>query len=168
MNRGTARDVAGVIAAAGEVVGRTRLQKMVAILEIAGVGYGFPYDYYKFGPYSEELVESADRAVALGYVFEEERRAAWGGRYSIFRSSAPTSTGVPARDALISLAKGADAVALELAVTAAFLADTGSNDPWQEVERRKPEKVTSLRKAKDLYKEFRKIPDLPRPLPAIV
>jgi len=140
----------------------------MAILEIAGVGYGFSYDYYKFGPYSEELVESADRAVALGYVSEVEKRAAWGGRYSIFTAHHTASTGNAARDALIRLAKGADAIALELAVTAAFLAHSGSNEAWSEVERRKPEKVASIRKAKDLYREFVKVDGLPRPLPKIV
>jgi len=137
-------------------------------LELARVGYGFSFNYYKFGPYSEDLVESADRAVALGYVSEEERRAAWGGRYSIFKASHAEPTGSVARDTLIRIAKEADAVALELAVTAAFLADEGAKDPWSEVESRKPDKRGSLRKAKELYREFLKVEGLPQPLPTIV
>lgn len=168
MNHGTAKDVAAVIGAAGEIVGRTRLQKTLAILEIAELGYGFSYDYYKFGPYSEDLVESTDRALALGYVYEEEKRAAWGGRYSIFRTDKVVPTGLNARDALIKIAKEADAVALELAVTAAFLADRGAQDPWSEVAERKPDKIDSLDKAKRLYGEFLRVGGLPKPLPQIL
>jgi hypothetical protein len=67
------------------------------------------------------------------------------------------------------LAREADAVSLELAVTAAFLAREGAEDPWAEVEIRKPEKVGDgrLDKAKTLYKKFCLVPDLPNPLPAI-
>jgi hypothetical protein len=77
----TARQLAQVvrIEAASELVGRTRLQKTMSLLEMTGLGYGFPFDYYKFGPYSEDLVVSLDRAIALGYVEEIECRAKWGG-----------------------------------------------------------------------------------------
>jgi hypothetical protein len=92
-----------------------------------------------------------------------------GGRYSIFRAGGQKSTGSAARDALISLAKEADAVALELAVTAAFLANEGEGDAWDEVASRKPEKATVeyLDKAKALYKRFETVANLPRPLPNI-
>jgi uncharacterized protein len=167
MIRGTAKDVAAVVRAAGEVVGRTRLQKTVALLEISGLGFGFSFDYYKFGPFSEELVVSVDRAVALGYVCEVEKRDAWGGHYSIFKAPSMAPSGVEARDSLINLAKEADAVELELAVTAAFLADTGVVDAWDEVGVRKPEKAHRLNKAKQLYREFLKVDGLPKALPQI-
>lgn len=168
MSNGTAKDVASIVAAAGEIVGRTRLQKTAAVLEMAGVGFGFPFSYYKFGPFSDELVDSADRAVALGYVREEEHRAAWGGRYSIFRSTEVKLSGNPARDALINLSRDADSIVLELAVTAAFLAREGYDDPWGEVAERKPEKITRARisSAKSLYRKFLLVP-VPQPLPAI-
>jgi len=169
MTHGTAKDIAEVVSAAGELVGRTRLQKTVAILEIAGVGYGFPFEYYKFGPYSEDLVTSADRAVALGYVSEEERRAGWGGRYSVYRTDEKQTTGNSARDAMIEIARSADAVALELAVTAAFLAHTGTQDAWREVAHRKPEKVggSHLTDAKALYAKFKQVAEVGENLPQI-
>ncbi len=170
MIRGRAKDVGDVIAAAEELVGRTRLQKTLALLEMAGLGYGFRFDYHKFGPYSEDLVVSVDRAIALGYATEEERRANWGGRYSIFRAP-HHSTGDARRDSLIEIAKKADAIALELAVTAAFLAQCEhAPSPWDEVARRKPEKadVKTITNAKKLYKQFRSVPNLPLELPAIV
>lgn len=169
MTRGTAKDVAAVIGAAGELVGRTRLQKTLSLLEMSGLGYGFSFDYYKFGPFSEDLVVSADRAVDLKYVSEEERRANWGGRYSIFRAVERRPTGNAARDALIQLARDADSIALELAVTAGFLAHQEGGDAWAEVARRKPEKAIAphLENAKALYARFLQVPDIPTPLPVI-
>ena len=169
MNRGTAKDVAAVVGAAGELVGRTRLQKTMSLLEMTGLGYGFSFDYYRYGPYSDDLAVSLDRAIALNYIEEDERRANWGGRYSIFRTPGTHLTGVLARDTLILLAKDADAVALELAVTAGFLAVEGVDDAWAEVVARKPEKATPdyLGKAKVLYEKFQQVANVPRPLPAI-
>ena len=62
----------------------------------------------------------------------------------------------------------ADAVELELAVTAAFLAARGERDPWTLTEKLKPAKAASgrLRKAKQLYETLRLIP-VPKELPAI-
>lgn len=169
MTRGTAKDVAAVVSSAGEIVGRTRLQKTMSLLEMSGVGYGFSFDYYKFGPFSEELVVSLDRAVDLKYVSEEERRANWGGRYSIFKATDKRATGNEPRDALIQLARDADAVALELAVTAAFLAKENVRDAWAEVAKRKPEKAVAphLDNAKALYARFRQVPATPTPIPEI-
>lgn len=169
MSNGSARDVATVVAAAGEIVGRTRLQKTLAILELAGLGYGFPFEYYKFGPFSEDAVVSLDRAVDLGYIKEEERRAVWGGRYSTFSSPEIRSSGNVARDQIIAIAKSADAIALELAVTAAFLAEHGSTDAWREVAARKPEKAVPdrLLQARELYARFAEIADVPKALPQL-
>lgn len=170
MSRGTAKDVATVIGVAGELVGRTRLQKTISLIEMAGLGYGFDFNYYKYGPYSEDLAVSVDRAVDLRYVKEVEKRANWGGRYSIFQADRVLSSGERARDDLIRLAASADAVALELAVTAAFLAQEGIEKPWDEVASRKPEKSNErhLADAKGLYARFLNVPDLPKPLPLII
>lgn len=167
MTRATAKDVATVVSAAGEIVGRTRLQKTVVILELTGVGFGFTFDYHRFGPYSDELVVFSDRAVALGYVVEDTRRSSWGGSYSIFRAEKHPSEN-PARDELIQIAKGADSIVLELAATAAFLASEGEDDPWAEVEARKPEKITRARlsQARELYRKFAAV-DTPRKLPEL-
>jgi len=56
----------------------------------------------------------------------------------------------------------ADAVELELAATAAFLAIEGIPDPWGETARRKPEKAEGgrLLKAKQLYSRLRQISTL--------
>jgi len=169
VSRGTAKDVAAIVASAGELVGRTRLQKTGSLLELTGTGFNFPYAYHLFGPYSDELVVATDRAVALGYIDEQEGRAKWGGKFTIYKAKQQQSSGDNARDALIAFARDADSVVLELAVTAAFLAANSEAKPWDEVCRRKAEKVTRARlsEAKALYKQFASV-GVPRPLPNIV
>ncbi|MGL5733530.1 MAG: hypothetical protein ACRCYS_01585, partial [Beijerinckiaceae bacterium] len=52
-----------------------------------------------------------------------------------------------------------DAIELELAATAIFLAKSGSPDPWGETAQRKPEKAVDGRidKAKSLYEKLAQI-----------
>jgi len=62
----------------------------------------------------------------------------------------------------------ADAIELELAATALYLAHEGHPDPWSETARRKPEKAGGgrLEKAQQLYHSLRQI-QTPRSLPRI-
>jgi uncharacterized protein len=156
--------------AGGQIVGRTRLQKVACLLELAGVGAGFPFAYHYYGPYSEKLSDAVRVAEAFDLVTEEERQANWGGKYSVF--TATKDAGPPDGDARNRLAQAAakiDAIELELAVTAAYLAvNEKCPDPWGETARRKPEKAGDgrLEKAKAAYRELLTIPT-PTPLPAI-
>ena len=155
--------------AGGEIVGSTRLQKIGCLLEMVGVGVGFDYSYHRFGPYSEELNIAAADADALDLIDIREKTAAWGGRYAIYRSLGgniePTNS--PVR-ALAETAAAANSVALELAVTAAFLAKNGYSNPWEEVAARKSAKATveMMSQAKSLYENLRR-PSVPVSLPAI-
>lgn len=157
--------------AGGRIVGRTRLQKVGYLLELSGLGEGFPFEYRHYGPYSEELASAVRDANALGLILEEEHKATWGGLYSIFtvtHHSEPPS-GNLARTRLAREAASASAIELELAATAAFLFTEGSADPWGDTERFKPEKAQSgrLDRARSLYDRLRQI-DTPTPLPPIV
>lgn len=168
MSSPTAKDVASIIAHVGELVGRTKLQKTAALLELTGLGSGFKFSYHHYGPYSEQLATAADRAILLGLVAESPRRASWGGHYSIF-STTRCAEENPSRAKLIEISAKANAVALELAVTAAFVAeDEHSDEPWAIVTSRKPEKATeaNIKAAKELYKQFREV-NAPKPLPEI-
>jgi uncharacterized protein YwgA len=164
------QDAAKIVSTAGgEIVGTTRLQKVGCLLELVGAGVGFRFAYHLFGPYSEDLSIAATDAHALGLIQVEEKTAAWGGRYSIYRASASRQPDVPL--GVLSLAKAAvaaDSVALELAVTAAFLAKNRSNQPWEEVASRKQGKATPdrLARAKHLYAKLEKF-HLPQALPRI-
>ena len=140
--------------AGGQIVGRTKLQKIAFFLEVAGIGAGFPFRYKHFGPYSDQLAAATQHASALRLIREIESVATWGGNYSTFYSSEQPGT---AQDATrVRLARemvSADAVELELAATAAYLAYEGFADPWGETKRRKPDKADAgrLDKAKQLY-----------------
>ena len=158
-----------VAAADGELVGRTRLQKTAFLLELAGLGTGFEFKYKHYGPFSEELASAVDLAPLLFDFREDQRRSGWGGTYSVFNSNAAyEGAEEDAYKQLVSLAKRANPIALELAATAAYLACVGDDDPWGETERRKPEKATGdkLEQAKALYGRFKDL-QLPEALPDI-
>lgn len=142
--------------AGGEVVGRTRIQKMAYLLELGGVGSGFKFSYKHYGPFSQRLADSLQIAVLFDSVKEEKRSTDWGANYSIYQANANGDV-EGAREAIIRLAKSANPVELELAATAAFLATEGYEDAWDETARRKPEKSDKLAGARLLYAELRKI-----------
>jgi len=153
-----------VFDAGGRVVGRTRLQKLVYLLEVAGFGEGFPFEYRHYGPYSEQLAVASNSAALSGAITQEDRRASWGGTYSVFATTQGIIAGRSApRSALAAAAARANPVALELAATAVFLSKEGTPNPWGETARLKPEKAgQSLPKAKALYASLRRIaPTLP-------
>ena len=70
--------------AGGRIVGRTRLQKMFYLLEVAGYLDAFSYSYKHYGPFSEELAQATTMARLSGLVEEAEYPATWGGTYSVF------------------------------------------------------------------------------------
>jgi uncharacterized protein len=156
--------------AGGRIVGRTRLQKIAYLFELAGVGEGFSFTYRNFGPYSDELTEAMQNASLLGLLDEEEKPSSWDGYYSVFT----TTSGKSKADASKVRAKiaeqviEADAVELELAATAAYLATKNFEDPWSETALRKPIKATRTRleNAKQLYQALRQV-QTPKRLPSI-
>lgn len=157
--------------AGGELVGRTRLQKIVYLLTAAGLEDDFRFSYKRYGPYSEELADVAERAVLFGKVSEKEGRADWGSVYSIYSveasSMAPRDGKEPDnRQRIVSEAAEVNAIVLELAATAVFLSKEGFDDPWAEVAHRKAVKHTHARRrsAKTLLKKLRDI-KVPEPLP---
>lgn len=158
-----------IAAAEGELTGRTRLQKTTYLLEIAGLGCGFSFDYNHYGPYCEELAQLAEIAPLSFDLSEEQRPSSWGSAYSVYTTSTEYS-GQPddAKHELISIAKSANPIELELAATAAFLVSEGFSDPWGETAKRKPEKVKNNRiaRAQELYKLLLEVAT-PIPLPAI-
>ncbi|MBK1839709.1 hypothetical protein JHL17_20060 [Azospirillum sp. YIM B02556] len=157
--------------AGGEIVGRTKLQKVAYLLELAGFGEGFPFSYRHYGPYSENLADAIRMADAFGLVVEEERQASWGGGYSIYRATDHVGLAAQTdRAAFARVAASVDSVELELAATAAYLAAVeNSPDPWGETARRKPEKANGERmeRAKAAYRLLREL-KTDQPLPNIV
>jgi uncharacterized protein YwgA len=169
-NLDDAHEAAAIVRdAGGQIVGRTRLQKIAFVLEAAGLGSGFPFRYKHYGPYSEQLTAASQRARVLGVMREIESVAAWGGVYSTFTATMPQDSNLdPARRRLAQEMVNADAVELELAATALFLSYESAPDPWGETEHRKPDKAANgrLDRAKQLYQRLRRI-QTPQPLPEL-
>lgn len=166
-----ARQAASVVCdAGGEIVGRTRLQKIAFLLEAAGVGSGFTFQYKHYGPYSEDLATAVSTANALTLITEIQQRAAWGGMYSIYScTQALEQTTEVSRRTIAEEGARADAIELELAATALFLASQGERDPWGETARRKPDKAALHRiaNARELYNRLRAAAAAPARLPEL-
>jgi len=160
--------------AGGELVGRTRLQKIAFLLSLCGFSDEFSFEYRHYGPYSEDLAQAMDIAAALGPVKEVERLADWGGHYSVYTLLQPVDQDDVLRSAFVQKAKLIDAVELELAATAAYLfsyegiGDTVTGNPWHETRRRKPTKAGNgrLERAAEAYDELRRLKTI-RPLPEL-
>ncbi|SDH06270.1 hypothetical protein [Roseospirillum parvum] len=162
--------VAIVRCAGGRLVGRTRLQKTAYLMELAGYGEGFDFEYRHYGPYSEDLSQAMELAEAFEMVKEEEKPTEWGGWYSIYTVEGETETETETgKTKFVRTVSQYNAIELELAATAAYLKkEEGIADPWEETRRRKPEKATPerLQGAKRIYQEIRRLP-APVPLPEI-
>ena len=111
-------------------------------------------------------------------VQEDEKRADWGGRYSIYRIDSSTDLETPKdadRARFLSAAAKIGAIELELAATAAFLYEEDGigrlvdGDPWEETARLKPDKASHgrLKRARKAYQELREM-HAPTSLPPIV
>lgn len=156
--------------AGGQVVGRTKLQKLTYLLVASGLEIELPFLYKHYGPYSEVLAIAAREAHLLGLLKEKEELTSWGGFYLTYSVDGKSDSDVPlARLDLARIANSADAVELELAATALFLAKEGrTKDVWSETERRKPEKASNgrLDKAKALYQKLAAVV-VPTPFPVL-
>lgn len=160
--------------AGGELIGRTRLQKVVYLTQLAGFEDEFDFEYRHYGPFSEDLATGMEIAAGLGVVEEEEKRAEWGGWYSIYRATEKTPEPVAKdRSTFVAAAGRIGAIELELAATAAFLYTKEGivppqGDPWEATRELKPDKATPdrLERAKAAYRVLR-TQQTPRKLPPI-
>ena len=141
-----------ISAAGGSVVGRIRLQKIVYLLQEAGLGKNYKFKYYHYGPYSEQLSNEVELDVALfGSIVEDEATGASGYKYSIYRSQDPTGEhlgGLPTSVVLeiCSSIKARTSVVAELAATIHWLKNyEAASDVKSELNRRKPQKFTEER-----------------------
>ncbi len=164
--------------AGGELVGRTRLQKVAYLSQLAGFENDFVFEYRHYGPFSADLADAMEIATGLRLAEEEEHATKWGGWYSIFKTNDSNPIDIPVDDLRVTFLKETteiDAIELELAATAAFFflenekAPIDDFDPWEKTEKFKPEKATNgrLEKAKAAYTKLQKLTVL-TPLPAIV
>ncbi len=142
-----AEAAAALIADAGGIItGFAKLQKLAYLLEISGHGAGFQFVSRGSGPFSEELSAALDMAREFGLITIEERSSGPGIVYTVYRSESDFGQSISAeRRRIIECAIGASPMTLEVAATAAWLADTQVDDHWGETEKLKPEKATEKR-----------------------
>ncbi len=124
------RWLAGLIAAhpEGEVVGRTRLQKEVKLLQHCGFPTDYSYMIHFYGPYSEELQSDIGLLEAFGLIDETGTMSREGNPYYILR--ARTSADLPDVGQFrrqIDFLKDASTVVLELAATYDAFREAGSD-----------------------------------------
>lgn len=147
----------------GHLIGKTRLQKSAYFLDAYGAGFGFDFDYHRFGPYSEELANATDDARALNLLEENWRESQGGIKYAVFHSkSLPGEEQAldSRRRKILKILEGYSAIEVELAATADFLKKNGYvDDPWTETQRRKTTKMNPARleKSRRLLTELNSI-----------
>ena len=157
--------VALIVLCGNEIVGRTRFQKQVYLLDRCGADFGFRYVYHHYGPYSFDLADGWVDARAENRITIEERLGRYSIRYSIFRTDAsvepPSAIGkLPAEAARMLLGKMQEVsdIVLELAATIAFFRAEGYDRPAAVEETRQRKSVKSdngrLEKAQHFLKEI--------------
>jgi uncharacterized protein YwgA len=101
-----------------KVVGRTRLQKEIKLLQRLGFPTEYSYTLFFYGPYSEGLHADISLLQAFGLVSEEERSSQSGDTYFVLTASPDAVMPDTARYShFIDLMQDAEAVVLELAAT---------------------------------------------------
>ena len=146
--------------AGGPIIGRTRLQKSVFLLSLAGFDDKFRFGYKHYGLFSEALADSADLAAAFDLVSEQRKESSWGGTYSIYSVNNLEGADTSARGVFLREAVASDPILLELAATAGYLfSEEKCKEPWAKTARLKPDKSADgrLDRAKDLYGRLRAV-----------
>lgn len=124
------RWLAGVIAAheGRQVVGRTRLQKTVKLLQRKGFPTDFRYTIFFYGPYSEGLHADIGLLERLDLVHEQERQGREGNTCYVLTATEDAELPEIERfRPLIKQMSDADAVGLELAATYDAFRETGAS-----------------------------------------
>jgi uncharacterized protein len=143
-----------VMAAGGEVVGKIRLQKTVYLLDQLGLNSGFSYEYFHYGPYSEDLAEKVEDDVVFGHLHANQRRRVSDGvPYVAYAAEASgdgdaIETRMPFESVKSALAEMQrhSATVLELAATIHWLVSMEGFSDWKaELVRRKGVKTNNGR-----------------------
>lgn len=148
-----------VALAGGRMVGRTRLQKAIYLLDQKGLNSGATFYYYNFGPFSDDVANGVVDSKFTGDLQEGvEYRQLDKSPYSVFMSEKSAEEidrlgDLPADMArrLIERLSGVTSTVLELAATIHWLAFVeGVEDWWSELFRRKGAKAEGGRAEKAL------------------
>lgn len=160
------RVVVDVVAlSGGSLVGRTRMQKTIYLLDVVGLGSGASYYYYNFGPFSDEIADGISDSKFGGMLREQtEHRMSDGSPFSIFKTDKASEQihevgALPAGSVKKILQRFAscNSTVLELAATIHWLAKIEKVSDWpKELVRRKGSKTQNgrMERAIDLLGEL--------------
>lgn len=146
--------VVGVVALNdGKIVGKTRLQKTVFLLEAAGLGAGIDFDYHYYGPYSVDVAGAVDDAVDAERLQPEVHLGRHSVPYTIYSTDGPKPGQIGELSAdearrLLAKLENYSALELEVAATIVYLRDNGygaDEKAIEETKLRKPVKATDKR-----------------------
>ena len=135
------------------VVGKTRLQKIMFLLDQCGLGSDSRYGYHYYGPFSADVAEAADDATLSGRLRFEESRGFYDIPYGTYEIS-DENIAIPARlgslpkavvQKKLDVMSGYSAIELELAATIQYLREQGFSDAINDVKQLKPAKATAAR-----------------------
>jgi uncharacterized protein len=149
----------------GRLVGRTRMQKTIYLLDARGLNSGAAYYYYNFGPFSDDVADGISDSKFTGALLEKTgNRQSDGSPFSIFETEKPAEQVIglgnlraeEAKDLLQQLGAVSSTV-LELASTIHWLVTVEKVADWRtELKRRKGAKTEGGRvnRAVGLLSEF--------------
>jgi len=147
----------------GKVVGKTRLQKMIYLLDQCGLNSGCRYDYHYYGPFSPEIAEAAEDACALQLLSYSESFGFHAVPYGVYETASkveiPDKIGALSVEAILGKLWNLEkysAIELELAATIVYLREHGSVEPERDLASLKPRKATDERvsRAKQLLRDL--------------
>ena len=151
-------DVAQLLrAAGGSLVGKVRMQKVVYLLDQLGMDSDSTFHYHYYGPYSADVTDALEMAIAFDEVIERQRyRASDGVPYCVFElgdAAEPANDESmlgqldfdQARRAIRTMGEYSSTV-LELAATMHWLVCAEEDKDWfDELRRRKGPKASNAR-----------------------
>jgi uncharacterized protein len=154
--------LAAVVAAheGRQVVGRTRLQKTVKLLQRLGLPTDYLYTIFFYGPYSEGVFRDIQLLGQMGLITEEERSSPEGSApYFVLRAAEQAAMPELERWApAVRRMEQADLVVLELAATYDAFREMGSDhaEALARLRHKKPSKCSEERegRALDLLREL--------------
>lgn len=130
----------------GELVGKTRLQKTVYFLQELQLVDDFEFSYHHYGPFSDIVASSMNRALYYDEVCEVPKVSSFGNNIISYQVNSNSNSNNPARVDVLNTLKSYSSVVLELAATALFLDKNGfKGGSWDETAIRKAGKVTPQR-----------------------
>ena len=139
-----------------KVVGKTRLQKMIFLLDQCGLGSSAKYSYHYYGPYSAEIAEAAEDASLFGALEFDEKPGFYNIPYGTYEVTDKNLHIPPIIGSLeihtlqekLTIMSEYSAIELELAATIQYLRKQGSFNAVEEVKQLKPAKATDSRMAR--------------------